>query len=160
MTSSDQSRANEPLLRKLDEMAARYTSLQESLNDPALLTNPQKLVATSKEAGQLETIVGKYREYQKADENVKSLQTMTENKADAEMAERVDMGADMHRQLGTLDVGPGVVGRSHPAAALDRVAPRCPYRHKERRLVRRHERRGGADLMAQVVDLSLTDRPQ
>jgi len=87
MTTEEQSRATDPLLRKLDEMAARYSTLQDSLNDPALLTNPQKLVATSKEAGQLESIVGKYREYQKSRENVAQLRAMANNKADAEMAE-------------------------------------------------------------------------
>jgi peptide chain release factor 1 len=91
MTTQDQTRANEPLLRKLDEMAARQALLQESLNDPALLTNPTKLVATSKEAGQLEPVVGKYREYLKAIENVQQLDVMVANKADAEMAELAGM---------------------------------------------------------------------
>jgi peptide chain release factor 1 len=94
MTTEEQNRANEPLLRKLTEMAARFAELQESLNDPVLLTNPQKLVATSKEAGQLETIVSKYRDYQKAIENVKSLQVMVANKADAEMAELAALELD------------------------------------------------------------------
>ena len=39
---------NAPLLRKLDELAAKYQSLQDSLNDPAVLSNPQRLVAASK----------------------------------------------------------------------------------------------------------------
>jgi peptide chain release factor 1 len=75
-------------------MAARYTMLQESLNDPDLLTNPTRLVATSKEAGQLETIVNQYREYIKASENVNSLTVMAENKADAEMAELAALELD------------------------------------------------------------------
>jgi peptide chain release factor 1 len=39
---------------KLDEKEQHFVSLQELLNDPATLSNPQKLVAASKEAGQLE----------------------------------------------------------------------------------------------------------
>ncbi len=84
----------DPLLRKLDEMAVRYAALQASLNDPALLTNSQKLVATSKEAGQLEPIVSRYHDYVKARENVAQLQVMIENKADVEMAELAGLELD------------------------------------------------------------------
>jgi peptide chain release factor 1 len=76
-----------PLFRKLDEMAARFQSLQDSLNDPATLSNPQKLISASKESGQLETLVTQYREYQKATANVQQLREMAANTADAEMAE-------------------------------------------------------------------------
>jgi peptide chain release factor 1 len=84
----------DPLLRKLDEMTGRYTALQESLNDPALMSNTQKLVATSKEAGQLEPIVTRYREYQKSLANVQQLREMAANKADAEMAELAALELD------------------------------------------------------------------
>jgi peptide chain release factor 1 len=91
MIPEEQSKASEPLLRKLEELAGRYTMLQESLNDPAFMSNSQKLVAASKEAGQLETIVGKYREFQKARENVAQLQAMAANKADPDMAELAEL---------------------------------------------------------------------
>jgi peptide chain release factor 1 len=93
MSTENQNPAG-PLLRKLEELAARHAALQESLNDPELLTNPQKLVATSKEAGQLEPIVSRYRDYQKARENVGQLQLMVANKADAEMAELAGLELD------------------------------------------------------------------
>jgi peptide chain release factor 1 len=93
MSTENQNPAG-PLLRKLEELAARHGALQESLNDPELLTNPQKLVATSKEAGQLEPIVSRYREYQKAQENVTQLKAMVANKADAEMAELAELELD------------------------------------------------------------------
>jgi peptide chain release factor 1 len=92
--STENRTSTDPLLRKLDEMTARQAALQESLNDPALLTNPQKLVATSKEAGQLEPIVSRYRDYQKARENVAQLRLMVANKADAEMAELAGLELD------------------------------------------------------------------
>jgi peptide chain release factor 1 len=91
MSTQEQTRATEPLLRKLDEMTMRFAQLQESLNDPAFMANSQKLVAASKEAGQLEGIVNKYREYQKSRENVAQLQSMAANKADAEMAELAEL---------------------------------------------------------------------
>ena len=101
MTPEEQSRANEPILRKLDEMAARYLQLQESLNDSVFLGNSQKLVAASKEAGQLESIVNTYRDYQKAIENVGQLNDMAANKADAEMAEMA--AAELHSAQATAD---------------------------------------------------------
>src|SRR4051812_30520085 len=75
-----------PLIRKLDEKLARFNSLRESMNDPAVLSNPQKLIAASKESGQLETVLARYQEYRKARGQVDELQTMAANKADAEMA--------------------------------------------------------------------------
>ncbi len=83
MTRNDAS----PLIRKLDELAGRFDELQASLNDPAVLSNPQRIVAASKEAGQLEMVVRKYRDYQKAAGAVDELRGLTENKADAEMSE-------------------------------------------------------------------------
>ena len=77
-----------------------------------------------------------------------------------EMPERVDMRADMRGHLDALDIGAGVVGGAERAAALDRVTPRRPDRQQERRLVRRHERRTGADLVAHVVDAALAHRLQ
>lgn len=76
-----------PLLRKLDEVAARFEALQESLNNPATLSNSQKLIAASKEAGQLEPLVVRYREYQKARQNAEQLLEMSENRADRDMAD-------------------------------------------------------------------------
>ena len=76
-----------PLIRKLDEKLNRYTELENQLNDAAVLSNSQRLVAISKEKGQLEPVVGKYREYRKAADAVTELKQLAENKADYEMAE-------------------------------------------------------------------------
>ena len=77
----------DPLLRKLDETAARYDALQAQLSDPSAADQPQKRVAASKEAGQLESVVGQYRAYRKANQTVAQLREMSANRADAEMAE-------------------------------------------------------------------------
>ena len=78
---------NVPLFRKLDEAAGRLASLRDSLNDPAFVSNSQKLVSASKEAGQLESIVTRYQEYRKCEETISHLQEMAANKSDADMAE-------------------------------------------------------------------------
>lgn len=74
-------------LGKLAEQARRYDELQASLNDPAILGNPQRIVSVSKESGKLETVASKYRAYQKAQSQVAELKNLIENRADKEMSE-------------------------------------------------------------------------
>jgi peptide chain release factor 1 len=75
-----------PLIRKLEEMRQRHEALQESINDPAVQANSQKLITASKEAGKLEPVVGRYREYQKSVQTIAELEEMSANSEDAEMA--------------------------------------------------------------------------
>ena len=76
-----------PLIRKLDEMLRRHGELEAALNDPAVLGNPHRIISVSKEKGALESVVQRYRDYQKASAAVDELREMSANKADAEMAE-------------------------------------------------------------------------
>jgi peptide chain release factor 1 len=76
-----------PLLRKLEEMRQRFLSLQESMNDPAIQTNPQKFVPISKEAGRLQPVVSQFEEYRKKIQAVGELTEMAANTGDAEMAQ-------------------------------------------------------------------------
>ena len=76
-----------PLIRKLDEILRRHGELEASLNDPAVLGNTQKLIATSKEKGKLDPVVQRYRDYQKARDAATELAELARNKADADMAE-------------------------------------------------------------------------
>src|SRR3569832_1387522 len=75
------------LIRKLDELSQRHADLEKQMSDPAVLSNSQKLIAISKEKGQLDPIIEKYGEYRKASEQVEELRQLSENKADADMAE-------------------------------------------------------------------------
>jgi peptide chain release factor 1 len=79
--------ATPALIRKLDEKRRRFLELQESMNDPAVQTNPQKLVAASKESGKLESVVGRFEEYRKATASIAELREMAANPADSEMAQ-------------------------------------------------------------------------
>src|SRR5687767_5891533 len=76
-----------PLIRKLDELSARFDQLREQMNDPAILSNHQKVVPLSRESGQLEPVVNRYREYQKLEREIANLAEMSQSKGDAEMAE-------------------------------------------------------------------------
>ena len=75
------------LIRKLDESTARHAELSATLDDPATLANPTRLVAISKEAGQLGPVVEQYRRYREAIANVEQLRTMSTDRSDADMAE-------------------------------------------------------------------------
>jgi len=76
-----------PLIRRLSQTERRFAELQDSLNDPVVLANSTRLVAASKEAGQLEPVVSRFREFKQAVQQVAELSEMSANKADAEMAE-------------------------------------------------------------------------
>lgn len=74
------------LIARLQEKADRFDVIQKSLNDPEVLAIPQKTISLSKEAGQLEAVVTKYHDYQKALAEVEQLVQMAGG-GDAEMAE-------------------------------------------------------------------------
>jgi peptide chain release factor 1 len=74
------------LIRKLNELQDRYSQLQLQLNDPEVQANPQRVVAASKEAGQLDPLVRKYREYLQALSELESTRELADAKDDAEMA--------------------------------------------------------------------------
>ncbi len=75
------------LIRKLEEMQGRYEQLQAQLNDPETQSNPHRIIAASKESGQLGPLVGKYREYLTATRDLESTRLLAQNTDDAEMAE-------------------------------------------------------------------------
>src|ERR1700761_5425486 len=74
------------LLRKLDQTSQRYGELQDSLNDPAFVANPQKMIAAIKESGQLAPVVERYREYREAARQVAELTEMAATRGDPDMA--------------------------------------------------------------------------
>jgi peptide chain release factor 1 len=78
--------APEALVRRLDQMAGRFDELRELLNDPAILSNPQKVVPIARESGRLQDVVGRYRDYQKALKEADELRQMAPSPADPEMA--------------------------------------------------------------------------
>jgi peptide chain release factor 1 len=73
------------LTRKLEQMSQRHAELQNSLNDPSFVSNPQLMIAAIKESGQLGPVVEKYREFQDAAKQVGELTEMSAG-GDAEMA--------------------------------------------------------------------------
>jgi peptide chain release factor 1 len=76
-----------PLIRKLEEMAGRFDQLREAMSDPAVLANAPKLIAISRESGQLENVAARFREYQKTVREIQGLEEMGQSKADPDMAQ-------------------------------------------------------------------------
>jgi len=75
--------AKKTLLKKLEEIEARFQKLETQVADPQTASNPTKLIALSKEQSKLKPIITKYREYKK---NLEAI-------ADAEQIAN-DRGAD------------------------------------------------------------------
>ena len=53
------------MLEELEEIKEKYRQLTESLSDPSLVSDPQKIKKVAKERARLEPVVKKYEEYQK-----------------------------------------------------------------------------------------------
>ena len=94
----EQHAAWRPLLTKLGETAARHAALQEQMNDPAVLNDPQKLVAVSRESGQLAGPTATFTEYAAT---ARELADLREMQGDPEMAEMAE--ADLPRVTAQLD---------------------------------------------------------
>ncbi len=76
----------ESLIRKLDELEQRYSEIDALISDPQVASNPGKLVALSKEQGQIRSIVTDYRAYQTTLGELEDAQAMlSEDEADDEL---------------------------------------------------------------------------
>jgi peptide chain release factor 1 len=78
---------NTPLFRKLTEISARFREIQDALNDPTVLANPQKMIAISRESGQIQSIAQQFDAYLRTLKEIDDLTAMSQNKGDADMAE-------------------------------------------------------------------------
>jgi len=85
------------LLTKLEELDCRYDSVEKEINDAAAAGASARLIALSKEQGKLKQIVGRYREFKKAEnEMAEANKLLAETKLDEEMRQMV---AEEVRQL-------------------------------------------------------------
>ena len=64
------------LLDKLESMDARCQEITQQLEDPAISSDPAKLIPLSREQGKLMGIVGKYRRYKKCSEQIQQARQM------------------------------------------------------------------------------------
>lgn len=76
------------ILAKLAEFDARFTELEQQMNDPAVAGDPNKIVAVAKEHGKLSSMVETYRHYNDLDSQFNDAQEMLDDdQTDPEMRE-------------------------------------------------------------------------
>jgi len=75
------------MLTKLAEIEKKYEKLEESLSDPAIISNMDTYTATMKEYKALEDVVAKYREYKLAEQTFKDAEELMRESDDPEMKE-------------------------------------------------------------------------
>lgn len=74
------------LLKKLDEINTRYQDIESAIMDPDTASNPTRLVALTKEQGQLRHLVTQYRTYLDINQqHEEAQQIMADPQADQEM---------------------------------------------------------------------------
>ena len=81
-------------LSKLDETEARYSQIEQQMNDPAIAGNPDKIIPLSKEEGKLRPIAVKYRQYKKLSSDIEDARTLLEEGGDEELAELAQQEID------------------------------------------------------------------
>jgi peptide chain release factor 1 len=69
------------------EMSARHAAIQQLLSDPAVLTDHVRVGALSREGGQLESVVSRFRAYEAALKNAGELQSLLNDKEMGEIAQ-------------------------------------------------------------------------
>jgi len=67
------------VVAKLEQIETRYRQIEEQISDPAVVKDPTRLVALSKEQGKLRSMVTKYREYRKAATGVEEASQMLQD---------------------------------------------------------------------------------
>ncbi len=73
------------LISKLDELDRRLAEVTELMNDPAVASNTNRIIALSKERSSLDKIVQPYREYKKLIEERDGAQEILDNETDDEL---------------------------------------------------------------------------
>ena len=77
---------SDTLIDKLRQLDRRYSDVAEQMNDPAIATNPTRIVELSKEHAKLGRVVEPYRAYDKLNRELAEARTIAEDdEADAEM---------------------------------------------------------------------------
>lgn len=72
---------SEPVLRKLEELRARYEAIGEEMNRPEVAGDPQRIVALNKEHGKLRRMMEPYEAYRKAVDAVAESQGILDDPA-------------------------------------------------------------------------------
>src|SRR4030042_728138 len=67
---------HDSLLKKLDQIDARYSDIEKQISIPEIANDSAKLISLSKEQGKLKAIVTKYRRYKKTTLGIQETQQL------------------------------------------------------------------------------------
>lgn len=70
---------NERLLLKLKELDDKYLLLEQQISDPAIASDPKKVIPLTKEQSKLRPVVEKFRDYKSAIEGIEQSQEMLQD---------------------------------------------------------------------------------
>ncbi|MFP4106994.1 MAG: peptide chain release factor 1 [Phycisphaerae bacterium] len=83
------------LIAKLDELESRFAEVENRMNDPAVATDPNQIIALSKERARLGKIVDPYREYVSLKNDLEEArQILSDDDADEDFKELAQMEFD------------------------------------------------------------------
>lgn len=85
---------NNNLLSKLEGLSARFEEVSTLITDPSVISDMKRFVKLNKEYSDLEKVIVKRDEYQKALENIKQAKDILINESDQEMKEMARMELD------------------------------------------------------------------
>ncbi|MBP1743466.1 MAG: peptide chain release factor 1 [Firmicutes bacterium] len=77
------------MLRKLDFIENKYEELSIKISDPSVMANQKEWQRLCKEHAELELLVNKYREYRKAEEELKNAKEMLVEESDRDMKDMI-----------------------------------------------------------------------
>ena len=82
---------------RLNEAEARYNELTAKMADPSVINDPEQYRKTAKAQSELAELVGKYREYQKVEQELNDARLML-NESDPELQQMAASGHDPVRR--------------------------------------------------------------
>ncbi len=77
------------MLERLDFLENKYDELSNKISDPSIMANQKEWQKLCKEHAEVETIVGKYREYREAESALADNKEMLNDESDREMREMI-----------------------------------------------------------------------
>ena len=87
------------MLKRLDELEARYEEVQAQLADPAIASRPDELRRLGKLHAELEEVASAYRRYRKAREESQAARQMAAEETDPEMQALADQEVEAQEAL-------------------------------------------------------------
>ena len=64
------------MFKKLENLKKRYNEINEILTEPEVINNPNKIKELSKEQNEIREIALKYEEFEKIEEEIKTLKKL------------------------------------------------------------------------------------